>query len=171
MKVKHSQKRIKNVDKKKFLLRRVDSLQKENNKFRDNKQDVTLSQLMYFALIRLLPNPSSFFNNLVKYPYELGGFELSLSEGKEKIYIYIDKVFYKNCNKYVTFRYSKFNIILTVHLDIVNTRYNFCGIDIEVTKYEWDFSGINLKIISDFDFIQMFSLMKTQKEIGKLFWE
>ena len=73
MKVKHNQKRIKNLDKKKFLLNRVKTLEKKNDKLnylKKNKKKVVLSQLMYYALIKLLPNPSTFLNSVVKYTYQ-----------------------------------------------------------------------------------------------------
>lgn len=174
MKVKHNQKRIKNLDKKKFLLNRVKTLEKENDKLnylKKNKKKVVLSQLMYYALIKLLPNPSTFLNSVVKYPYQLGGFKISLLEGEQVVNIFINKIFFQNNQKCVTFYFDKFNIDFTIILDINTTKYYFCGIDTEVTKYEWDFSPIDLKVISDFDFYQMFSFMKTQKEVGKLFWE
>jgi hypothetical protein len=74
MKVKHNQKRIKNQDKKKFLLNRVKFLEKENDKLhylKDNKQDIILSQLMYYAFIKLFPSPSEFLTKVIKLPYHL----------------------------------------------------------------------------------------------------
>lgn len=99
MKVKHNQKRIKNLDKKKFLLNRVKTLEKENDKLnylKKNKKKVVLSQLMYYALIKLLPNPSTFLNSVVKYPYQLGGFKISLPEGEQVVNIFINKIFFQN---------------------------------------------------------------------------
>ena len=97
--------------------------------------------------------------------------QLPKPEGEQVVNIFINKIFFQNNQKCVTFYFDKFNIDFTIILDINTTKYYFCGIDTEVTKYEWDFSPIDLKVISDFDFYQMFSFMKTQKEVGKLFWE
>lgn len=173
MKVKHNQKRIKNQDKKKFLLNRVKFLEKENDKLhylKDNKQDIILSQLMYYAFIKLLPSPSEFLTKVIKLPYHLGGFKMKVSEGEQICNILIKEIFNKNNQKCITFYFDIFNINLTVILKIDTMKYNFWGIDSEIVRYEWDFSGINLKIISDSNFYQMFSFMKTQKEISQLLW-
>lgn len=170
--MKHKQKRIKNRDIKKFLLNRIDLLQKENNQLKlpKSKQRITLSQLMYFALIKLLPNPSTLMQSEINLPLQLGGFNISLLGQKIQEFIFIENIFYENYRTYVTFLFKGFKLSITIALYSNKIEYTFADIRAEVNGYNWDFSDVDLKIISDSDFEQMFVLAKNQKEMRELFW-